>query len=294
MKYIYTIILVVLTAKVWAQAPEKMSYQALIRDASNDMITSQSIGMRISIIQGSPIGMAVYVETHTPVTNLNGLISLEIGTGTIVNGSFSTIDWANGTYYIQTETDPNGGTNYTIEGISQFMSVPYALHAKTATSLSSNSNDPFYLGQDTLGGIVYYLYKDEAGQQHGLIVNKNESTAAWQATNATTGANSTWNGENNTSLMLQVSSPAATYATSLGAGWYLPSLDEMILLWNNRFIANQALNLGGLTLLSTTSTYWTSTERANTYAFNTNFEVGHQTGGLNKTDVHKVRAIKAF
>ncbi len=87
-------------------------------------------------MQGSASGTAVYVETQTPTTNANGLVSIEIGDGTTVSGNFSTIDWVNGPYFIKTETAPTGGTNYTIAGTSQLLSVPYALHAKTAESLS--------------------------------------------------------------------------------------------------------------------------------------------------------------
>src|SRR6056297_3175942 len=116
---------------LWAQSPVKMSYQAVIRDASNNLITDQAVGMQISILQGSASGTAVYVETQTPTSNTYGLVSIEIGTGTS-GDDFATIDWANGSYYLKTETDPTGGTSYTITGTSQLMSVPYALHAKTA------------------------------------------------------------------------------------------------------------------------------------------------------------------
>lgn len=143
MKRIFIIAAALLmTASVWAQSPEKMSYQAVVRDASNALVMSQSVGMQISILQGSPSGTAVYVETQTPTSNDNGLVSLEIGNGTIVSGTFSTIDWENGPYFIQTETDPTGGTNYTITGTSQLMSVPYALYAKTSGSSTPGPQGP--------------------------------------------------------------------------------------------------------------------------------------------------------
>lgn len=123
-----------LTASVFAQSPEKMSYQAVVRDASDQLVYSSTVGMQISILEGSITGPAVYEETHTPSTNANGLVSIEIGSGTVVSGDFTTIDWANGPYFIKTETDPTGGTNYTITGTSQLMSVPYALHAKNSDS----------------------------------------------------------------------------------------------------------------------------------------------------------------
>jgi hypothetical protein len=124
-----------------AQSPEKMSYQAVVRDASDDIVASSTIGMRVSILQGSAVGTAVYVETHTPVTNTDGLVTIEIGAGSVVSGDFTAIDWSNGPYFLKTETDPAGGTNYTITGTSQLLSVPYALHAKTADSTTIFSGD---------------------------------------------------------------------------------------------------------------------------------------------------------
>ena len=112
-----------------AQAPEKMSFQAVVRDASNMLVINSTIGMRVSVLQGSATGSPVYVETHTPVTNDNGLVSLQIGDGAVVSGSVSGIDWSNGPYFISTETDPSGGTNYSINGTTELLSVPYALHA---------------------------------------------------------------------------------------------------------------------------------------------------------------------
>jgi hypothetical protein len=109
---------------IFAQAPQKMSYQAVIRNSGGVLVTSTSVGMKISIIQAS---FTVYSETQTASTNVNGLVSLEIGGGTVVLGSFATIDWANGPYFIKTETDPTGGNNYTISGTSELLSVPYAL-----------------------------------------------------------------------------------------------------------------------------------------------------------------------
>ena len=119
---------------VFAQAPQKMSYQAVIRDGSNALVQSQTVGMQISILQGSITGTAVYVETHSAVTNSNGLVSIEIGGGAVTSGSFATIDWANGPFFVKTETDPAGGTNYTITGTTQLLSVPYAMYAASSGS----------------------------------------------------------------------------------------------------------------------------------------------------------------
>jgi len=133
-------------AILWAQAPEKMSYQAIIRNSSNVVLANTQVGMQISILQGSANGKVFYSETQLATTNENGLVSIEIGGGVVQDGDFSTIDWSNGPYFIQIETDPDGGTKYSITGTSQLLSVPYALHAKTAESIigSMTESDPLY------------------------------------------------------------------------------------------------------------------------------------------------------
>ena len=134
MKKIYSIVTgILLTASVWSQAPQKMSYQAVIRNSSNALVTSTAVGIKISVLQVVASGTAVYVETQNSTTNANGLVSLEIGTGTAVKGTFAGINWANGPYFIKTETDPTGGTNYTIQGTSELLSVPYALFSANSS-----------------------------------------------------------------------------------------------------------------------------------------------------------------
>jgi hypothetical protein len=373
-----------------------MSYQAVIRNASNALVTSTPVGMRISVLQGSPTGTAVYVETQTPSTNANGLVSLEIGTGTIITGTFAGINWATGPYFIKTETDPTGGTAYTIVGTNELMSVPYALFSAngtpgavgatgaagtngavgatgpqgpigltgstgtvgatgaqgltglagatgtvgatgpqgpigltgstgtvgatgaqgltglagaTGTVGATGPQGPIgltgstgtvgatgsqgILGKDTLGGIVYYIYIGSDNLQHGLIVSKTESTAAWQAAGTLTGANRTEDGAYNTALMTSRASAAATYVTGLGAGWYLPSIDELGLLYYNRYSAQKSLRAGGFTLLSTTGNYWSSTEDNATNAFFFTFNTGNPLN-YSKAGSLSVRGVRAF
>ncbi len=288
---IYSIVAgLLLTASVFAQAPQKMSYQAVIRNSSNALITSTPVGMQISIMQGSPTGTAVYVETQTPSTNANGLVSLEIGAGTIVTGTFAGINWAAGPYFIKTETDPTGGTAYTIAGTNELMSVPYALFSANA----GVGGFTHYLGEAFNGGIIYYLYKGSDGLEHGLIVALTESTADWQTTGTLVNANRSWDGAYNTALM--TGSPAATYIAGLGAGWYLPSIDELGKLYYNRFETNKALYTGGNTLLSNTADYWSSTE----YEYNSGFDAysfNFNDGAADSDDkaiTASVRGVRAF
>ena len=144
------LVAVLLTASVFAQSPEKMSYQAVIRNSSDVLVTSTAVGMRVSILHGSETGSEIFKEIYNPnpQTNANGLVTIEIGSGIPLTGTFASIDWANGPYFIKTETDPTGGTTYTITGTSQLLSVPYALHAKTAESISGGitETDPIFTG----------------------------------------------------------------------------------------------------------------------------------------------------
>ncbi|EJL70812.1 beta strand repeat-containing protein [Chryseobacterium populi] len=145
-----------------AQAPEKMSYQAVVRNISGQLLLNQSIGMRVSILQGSAAGPAVYSERLTGNTNANGLISLEIGTGTVLTGTFNTINWSAGSYYLKTETDPTGGTTYTITGTSQLLSVPYAMYAKTAGGGGGSFAIP-YTNTVNNAGTLFTLINDGDG-----------------------------------------------------------------------------------------------------------------------------------
>lgn len=156
MKKLFTILVpiaigILLTASVFAQTPQKMSYQAVIRDNSDVLVTNTQVGMKISILQASASGTVVYTETQTPTTNANGLVSIEIGSET----GFSTIDWAGDIYFIKTETDPNGGTNYSITGTSQLLSVPYAFYAKTSETIAGGitETDPVFTEWDKSTGI---------------------------------------------------------------------------------------------------------------------------------------------
>ena len=125
-----------------AQAPEKLTYQAVVRSANNALVTNTLVGVRVSILQGSATGNGVYVETQIPSANANGLITLNIGDGNAIFGTFGDIDWSVGPYFLKTEIDPTGGNSYSVTSTQQLLSVPYALYAKEAgNSFSGDYND---------------------------------------------------------------------------------------------------------------------------------------------------------
>ena len=143
------LILLLVPMMSFGQAPESFNYQAVVRNAGGIILNNQPVGMRLTVQQGSIGGTAVYTETFTSTTNDYGLVNLEIGTGTSTD-DFSTIDWANGPYFMETAVDVTGGTTYSVMGTSQLMSVPYALYAKT----SGNGEGPVGpAGNDGIDGV---------------------------------------------------------------------------------------------------------------------------------------------
>ena len=130
MKKIFTFFIAfALSAAVYAQLPQQFSYQAVVRGANNTLLTNQKVGVKISLLKGSENGQSVYVEQHIATTNSNGLIIIAIGGGTFLSGDFIKIDWANGPYFVKSEIDPEGGSNYTLATTAQLLAVPYALYA---------------------------------------------------------------------------------------------------------------------------------------------------------------------
>jgi hypothetical protein len=120
------------TYRGFAQVPQKMSFQIVIRDAPGELIKNTQVGIRISIIEGELPGTLVYQEIQTPVTNKFGVVTLEIGG----EDGFDDINWGGEIHFIKTETDPAGGTNYTLSWISRMLSVPYTFFAGKAHTIS--------------------------------------------------------------------------------------------------------------------------------------------------------------
>ena len=112
--------------------PESFKYQSVVRDANGNMIQNQTVSFQFTILQGNLPGTPVYQETFTVITNSYGLVNLDIGRGLVLSGSFSSIDWSLGPYFIETGLDISGGSSFSIMSTNELMSVPYALYAKTS------------------------------------------------------------------------------------------------------------------------------------------------------------------
>jgi hypothetical protein len=334
-KLLFIVIALFLAGYIQAQAPQKFSYQAVVRNASNQLIGNQFIGLRVSILQGSAVGNAIFSELHAPVTNSNGLITIEIGGGSPLNGSISSINWVNGPFFIQTETDINGGNNYTITATSQLMSVPYALYAlnsgsslpgpqgeqgpigqtgpqglpgATGPAGTTGSQGPqgpigqigpvgatgpqgsqgiqgeigpqgpvtpgtfiHYIGEVFLGGVIFSLYKDSSGAEHGLIVALDDlgNQTEWSNIPNYIGitAQSNWDGLSNTIAIINQPGHTASaallaynYSSMNNDDWYLPSMHELDKLRSNLFEVNNTIRntVGGVEIGE--RIYWSSVE----------------------------------
>ena len=128
---------IVFISNLISQAPNMMSYQAVIWDGSGNLVAEKMVSIKISILQGSVTGTSVFSETHRIQTNVNGLVSLTIGGGTNATGKIADINWGAGIYFLKTESDPTGGGNYNIVGTTQLISVPYAMHSNTSNNLNT-------------------------------------------------------------------------------------------------------------------------------------------------------------
>jgi hypothetical protein len=292
-----------LSLSSFGQAPEGFKYQAVVRDAGNTILNNQAVGMRMTIQQGSIGGTTVYQETFSPTTNGYGLVNLEIGNGTVVSGTFATIDWSNGPYFIETAVDVTGGTSYAVMGTSQLMSVPYALYAETSGSSTPGPQgpqgpagadgqggvttagadiaiagtgtvaDPYVISSRTytiglwpeLGGHVFWVSADG---KHGLVAETQDqgiSTTWYESQNVISDlSNHSVNGQN-------------------FRDWRLPTKYEL----NEMYLQGAAI--GGFA----NNYYWSSTESDFPTAWLQEFITGG-TLGLNKVNPFYVRAVRAF
>lgn len=144
MKRIITPILATLICLSALQAvtPEAFNFQFTLRDAGGNIIRNKVVSFRISILEGASTGISRYSETQLATTNTYGVASFAVGEGSPLSGSFASINWGSASYYIKVEADINAGTNFSDMGASRLLSVPYALHAKTAENATDADADP--------------------------------------------------------------------------------------------------------------------------------------------------------
>lgn len=292
--------LFILHDSVAAQSPQGISYQAVVRDVNSQLVTDTDVSVRVSILPGSVNGDPVLIETHSTATNENGLLALVIGSGVPETGTLSSINWGDGPYFLKTEIDPDGGSDYSIVATTQLLSVPYALYAETAGNTSAASFT-HYIGELYDGGIVVAVWK-VAGAEHGLIASLADLSSATTWSNVTntligTTAHSPRDGQANTNAIINqpghLNSAAKIcddYSADGFGDWYLPSAWELSMCYNSATIVNEVLgDDNGFKW----DTYWSSTETDNTGAWTQFFYYGYSFG-YPKSDIYRVRAVRRF
>lgn len=294
---------------LFGQAPQGINYQAAIRTSSGQTVPNQNIGLKLVIRQGSIGGSLVYEETHTTITNSLGIVNVVLGTGSSLTGQFSDINWGNGPYWVEVSADLNGGSSYSVLGAQQLMSVPYALYAERAGTTADGNIFSHFIGEEFGGGVIFHLWFDENGIEHGLIVSKLDVSngIVWSnIINPAVGftAQSTWDGLSNSNAIVSQQGHNQSAAkicldwnNSGQTDWYLPSTDEILLLMNNRYNVNRSLaQIAGSLPIGFNKKYWTSSEPETSNGGAWCYDI-NSIGFLerNKTDnTVSVRAIRAF
>ncbi len=288
--------------------PNAFNYSAVARNAAGQPIATTTIGIQITILKTSPTGVSQYSENHFVNTDAFGLFNLVIGAGAVQSGSMATIDWSNDNYYLKVGMDATGGTNFLTMGTTQLLSVPYALYAKSAGSVSgggSGGGFTHYIGEEFGGGVIFHLWKDALGVEHGLIIDKTDLSTAqvWSNIDAIligSSAQSNWDGLSNSNAIFgqagHTSSASALCLNSTIGGqsdWYLPSIQELNMLWNNYYtVARSLTQISGATQLQP-AYYWSSTENDVYGAWGIYFSDGNAYYD-NKFNASYVRAVRAF
>lgn len=133
MKQIFTTLFIsfALLLQLQGQVPQMFSYQAAIRNADGTIMADESLSVMVSLLQSSIEGTIVYQEVHDVTSNAQGIVSLNVGSGTVETGTFESIPWSDG-IFIQIDIKKGDDTEYSTLGVSQILSVPYALNAGNA------------------------------------------------------------------------------------------------------------------------------------------------------------------
>ena len=180
MKKLFILLAFVMTFTAYAQAPQGFNYQATVRNSTGTLIVNQNVYFKFNVMLNSATSIPVFSETHYVPTDELGQVNLVIGQGTPTTGSFSTINWGTGNYYLGIEL--NTGNGYVAMGTTQLLSVPYALYANSSATSGSSSGLTHYVGELFGGGIVVSVWKDAQGAEHGIIASLTDLSSGIQWT----------------------------------------------------------------------------------------------------------------
>lgn len=307
MKKLISFLALVITTITFAQAPQGFNYQATVRNSTGALIVNQNVNFKFNVMLNSATSLPVFSETHMAPTDELGQVNLVIGQGTATVGTFSTINWGTGNYYLGIELNTGGG--YIAMGTTQLLSVPYALYANSSGNTIGNSGGfTHYIGELFGGGIVVSVWKTN-GVEHGLIASLTDApsqvswtTPAFQSTLIGTAAQSYRDGFSNTNAIVNQAGTGTNYAAGLckayNAGgftdWYLPAEWELFQCYSSVLIINEVL--GDTNGFKPTEHYWSSTEGFSGPATTAvrNYFGYYGAYSANKANLNSVRAVRRF
>jgi len=166
----------------FSQADNSMSYQAIVRGANGNLLVNSPVSFRFSVIESETDDTPIYQETQIVTTNENGLATLRIGNGTATIGSTTNLivyhDWSYSSYWLKTEIDPTGGTNYTLSDTKKFSGVPYAFGAHKSRLSQSVTNLSVDTNQFSGNGYTTPLTLGSQGATTGQVLKFNGTSWA--------------------------------------------------------------------------------------------------------------------
>jgi len=130
------VLLVLVGYGISAQVPQRIAYQAVLRNADGTVMANQQVELQVLLHKTSATGDVVYSETHAKTTSNQGLVAFEIGAGTVNSGTFSGIIWSD-PIFLELKVKKQGQQSFTNLGTSQIVAVPYAFLAEKSLNASN-------------------------------------------------------------------------------------------------------------------------------------------------------------
>lgn len=286
------------------------SFGTSLRGTDGRLLADDTLDLQFSILMGSPDGPRVFREYHRVISDASGWISVDVGKGNKPLGLFSNIRWTNDRYFLNIALDTSGSKTFVSLTTTQIVVVPVIQvieKEKTDTPVVEEVFSHF-LGEAFEGGLIFHIYKDSAGTEHGLVVSLTDASLGSEWSNISSrflGTNvNGMNGVQHTQTIMaqpgHLSSAAKIcddYSNGGYSDWYLPAIDELKLLWEAKQKIVKKLQADsqypGQDLSLFPVLYWSSTEYNADEAMGFDFNTGNRQVSY-KYNTNYVRAVRRF